>query len=349
MSLDRNLRSQSGESRRRRAAGRAVRHDCADPDADAAHARGADSDDHGRNPLARRQPAGSRAGDRHRAGGAAHERRGHHEAVVAEHGLARRDHHGVRRRHRHGRGAAQGQQPAAAGARVSRRRRRAGDQHVRRVEPVHRLVHFQPEVRDAGGDRRVRERSIRSSPTSSPSARKAHNMGVRVLRLRELAAEASGSQASCCRRRTSTSPRCGASPRTRSRPASSACPACRSRPRSAASKTSCRWSSIRKSWPPGGSRSPTSATCSAARTKTPRPATSGKASAAGSSARWASSARPSRSRISCWRSATARRCSSATWPRCASATRSPTASSAASASRASPSTPRAKPAPTCST
>ena len=47
---------------------------------------------------------------------------------------------------------------------------------------------------------------------------------------------------------------------------------------------------------PADSRSPTSATCFAARTRTPRPATSGKASGAGSCARWASSAVPSKSK-----------------------------------------------------
>ena len=148
----------------------------------------------------------------------------------AEHGFARHDHDGVRRRHRHGGGAAQGEQPAAAGARVSGRRRRAGDQHVGFVEPVHRLVHLQPEVRHAGRDRRVRREASGARRRAGQRARNAHNAGVRVLRLRELAAKTSGGQGAAAAGRISTSPRCGASPRTRSKPASSACPAFRNRP-----------------------------------------------------------------------------------------------------------------------
>ncbi len=58
-------------------------------DADPAHPRRADSHAHDRDVLARRQPSGNRKGDHQRAGGAAQRRRGRDQDVEREHGLAR--------------------------------------------------------------------------------------------------------------------------------------------------------------------------------------------------------------------------------------------------------------------
>ena len=248
------------------------------------------------------------------------------------------DHARVPRRHRHGEGARQRQQPPAAGPEYPE----DADQPVISTanatdRPIAWFI-LSPPIPDGRRVDGVCESSIPSWRRASSAVRSAHNPGLAMLRLRTLAEEhpevnellppaeldvpklrrfaedeiearferVSGVSQSNVHRRPGRRTAGDHRSRTTGRPAADA--------------------------------SPTSATCCAARTKTPRPATSGKANAAGSSGRWGSSARPSRSSSNCWRSATATRSTSATWPKCDWATRSRTASCAASANRASPST-----------
>ncbi len=98
-------------------------------------------------------------------------------------------HPGVLGRHRHGRGLAASQQPAATGAGISRRRRRAGHHHGQLLRPADRLVHPQ---RPAARRRKTSTRFQKEHPELAEAlepVRRAHNPGLAMVRLRRLAKE----------------------------------------------------------------------------------------------------------------------------------------------------------------
>ena len=126
-----------------------------------------------------------------------------------------------------------------------------------------------------------------------------------MLRLRMLAREHPEVRPSCCRRPSSTCRSCGGLPRTRSKPGSSV-----SAGVSQSNVIGGLEDELQVIVDPRTAGRPAAddrrrAQGAARRTTTPRPATSGKANAATSSARSGSSARPSRSSGSCLRCATA--------------------------------------------
>ena len=139
--------------------------------------------------LARRQPAGSRAGDHSGAGGVSAERRRRHQDDRRVQRLVGHDHARIRRRHRSERGPAQSQLAASAGARVSGGGRRTGHQHFGPAGQCDCLVHSPPPAR-----RRPRKsgRSRSENPDMAAllePAATAHNAGLRTRRLQMLVEE----------------------------------------------------------------------------------------------------------------------------------------------------------------